>query len=188
MTAVFLIDDDVAVLSAVSLLLRRADFEVHPFSNALDYLKVAPSLPMGVLVTDVRMPELDGLELLRRRQDARMQKGPVVVMTGHADVPMAVEAMRLGAFDIIEKPFDPALMVSIVKAAALSFTPAPETLGLTLRERQIANAVCQGQTSKQIALDLGLSHRTVEVFRARILKKTGAANAAALAALLKLKG
>lgn len=188
MTPVFLIDDDVAVLSAVSLLLRRAEFEVHPFSSALDYLKVAPSLPMGVLVTDVRMPELDGLELLRLRQDARMQKGPVVVMTGHADVPMAVEAMRLGAFDIIEKPFDPASMVSIVKAAALSLASSPETLGLTSRERQIANAVCQGQTSKQIALDLGLSHRTVEVFRARILKKTGAANAAALAALLKLNG
>jgi DNA-binding NarL/FixJ family response regulator len=79
-------------------------------------------------------------------------------------------------------------MVSIVRAAALSLTSTPETLGLTLRERQIANAVCQGQTSKEIALDLGLSHRTVEVFRARILKKTGAANAAALAALLKLKG
>ena len=185
MTPVFLIDDDLAVLSAVSLLLRRAGFDVHPFADAVSYLKVAPSLPSGVLVTDVRMPEMDGLELLRRRADAGARPGPVVVITGHADVRMAVEAMRLGAFDLVEKPFDPVALVQVVKAAASGLVTNSDALGLTQRERQVAEAVCKGQTSKEIAVDLGLSHRTVEVFRARVLRKTGSANAAALAARLR---
>lgn len=185
--AVILIDDDSAVLASLKLLFRQAGFDAHAFSSGKEYLRVAGSLPKGVLVTDVRMPEMDGLELMRRRSEMGVQD-PVVVISGHADVPIAVEAMRLGAYDLVEKPFDPSRLITVVTEAAEQLTQSSDSqFGLTARERQVVDGLVRGQTSKEIARDLGISPRTVEVFRARILKKTGANNTAALVALVAAK-
>jgi len=187
---VHVIDDDSAVRDSLAFLLGAAEFEVRTYDSALAFLSVAPTLEAGCILTDVRMPELDGLALQRRLNEARIGL-PVIVMTGHADVPIAVAALKAGARDFLEKPFDDERLISAVKAALLASRQARHAAaaaadinarlaGLTPREREVLDLLVAGNPNKTIAYDLGSSPRTVEVHRARIMEKMGARSLAEL--------
>lgn len=187
---VHLIDDDAAVRDAVSLLLRAEGFKVNAYESALAFLKAVINEPEGCVVTDVRMPEMNGIELIAKMKEKRLAI-PVVVLTAHADVPLAVEAMKLGAIDLLEKPFeDEALLAAI--SAALQRRSADENrsreiveikqrlASLTRREHEILAGLMKGSSNKVIAHDLGISTRTAEVHRANIMAKMRAGNLAEL--------
>jgi two-component system, LuxR family, response regulator FixJ len=181
---VHVIDDDEAVRDSLRLLLESAGFAVRTYAAASSFLAVAGEKPDGCVVTDVRMPEMDGLELQRRLSGlgARM---PVIVMTGHGDVPIAVEAMKAGAVDFLEKPFGDEQLLSAVQSAlevsqqaqqeqaAVAATQA-RLASLTPREREVLDQLVLGKANKVIAYDLGASPRTIEVHRARVMEKMGA--------------
>jgi two-component system response regulator FixJ len=176
---VVVIDDDEAVLDSLRALLEAEGFDVDTFDRAGAFLKRFEGAPPGCLVTDVRMPDMDGLELLQALS-ARGPLPPVIVITGHGDVPMAVQAMKLGARDFLEKPFDPhALLVSIrdalTAAARRAATTDPEIWRrlelLTPREREVLEQLVIGRSNKAIARELAISPRTVEIHRARVMEK-----------------
>jgi len=181
---VHLIDDDEDVRRAVSFLLGTAGMAVRVYESASAFLDQDMSQLTGCVVSDVRMPGIDGLELLRRLR-ARGVALPVVIMTGHADVPMAVEAMKSGAADFIEKPFSGEALLLAVKAVAARRNPKSDgnsahvrarLESLTPREAQVLEGLLAGQPNKTIAFDLGLSPRTVEVHRANVMSKMGASS------------
>ncbi|CAJ0880355.1 Transcriptional regulatory protein FixJ [freshwater sediment metagenome] len=187
---VHLIDDDAAVRDAVGLLLRTEGFKVAPYDSALAFLKAAATRAEGCVVTDVRMPEMNGIELIAKMKDERISI-PVVVLTAHADVPLAVEAMKLGAADLLEKPFEDEALIAAVNAA-LERRDAEENrsresheiknrlASLTKRENEILAGLMKGLSNKVIAHDLGISIRTAEVHRANIMAKMRAGNLAEL--------
>ncbi|WP_457797797.1 response regulator FixJ [Methylocystis sp. S23] len=187
---VHVIDDDAAVRDAVGLLLSTEGFKVHTYASALAFLKVDAAHRDGCVVTDVRMPEMNGIELIARMKEARITN-PVIVLTAHADVPLAVEAMKLGAVDLLEKPFEDAALLAAVDAA-LERRDAEETrsresaaiksrlASLTRRENEILAGLLKGLSNKVIAHDLGISIRTAEVHRANIMAKMRAGNLAEL--------
>jgi two-component system response regulator FixJ len=188
---VHLIDDDEDVRRALAFLLGTAGLAVKVYESASDFLDRHDAPVTGCIVTDVRMPEIDGLELLRRLREKHVAV-PVIVMTGHADVPMAVDAMKNGAVDFIEKPFaDDVLLDAIARAFKLAETPAPgrdaaareRFAALSYRERQVLSGLLAGLPNKTIAYDLGLSPRTVEVHRANVMTKTGVASLSELVRL-----
>lgn len=183
-TPVIVVDDDEAVRDSLAALLRDAGHPVSIFPDAESLLDQIGDLPFGPLVTDVRMPGLSGIDLIRRLHEVGQAARPVIVITGHADVPLAVEAMRAGARDFLEKPFEPEALLLAVKAAA-GVTEHGAAGAFTARERQVSAGLARGLTSKQIAMEMGISYRTVEVFRARLLKKAGVSNTAALVALIR---
>jgi two-component system response regulator FixJ len=178
---VFLVDDDNAYRRSLRFLLEAADLAVEDFVSAPDFLDAYDPQRPGCLLLDVRMPQMSGLELqeqLRRRQLSL----PIIFITGHGNVPMSVKAMKGGAMDFIEKPFDGQMLVDRIKQAFLQdakqrqHRARVEEIGrlcarLTGREREVMELVVAGQTNKQIAASLNLSHRTVEVHRARIMDK-----------------
>ena len=181
---VHVVDDDAAVRDSLRLLLESADLSVRTYESAAAFLTAVPDLGIGCVLTDVRMPELDGLELQRRLTQLGVRM-PVIIMTGHGDVPIAVEAMKAGAADFLEKPFDDAhLMEAIASALAASRRAGDEAAAtaqiaarlasLTPREREVLDRLVAGQPNKTIAYDLGSSPRTVEVHRARVMEKMGA--------------
>ena len=181
---VHLIDDDEAVRQAVAFLLTSAGLAVRVHESAVAFLDVLPGLQPGCIVSDVRMPGMDGLEL-QRRLKSQGAKLPMIIMTGHADVSLAVEAMKAGAVDFIEKPFDDELMLSAIRAALdlydkTGYREAEVTQtqiklrSLSSREREVLDGLLTGHPNKTIAYDLGLSARTVEVHRANVMKKTQA--------------
>jgi two-component system response regulator FixJ len=187
---VHLIDDDVAVRDAVSLLLRAEGFMVNTYESALAFLKAAINETEGCVITDVRMPEMNGIELITKMKEERLAI-PVIVLTAHADVPLAVEAMKLGAIDLLEKPFeDEALLAAI--STALQRRNADENRSreilenknrlatLTRREHEILSGLLKGASNKVIAHELGISTRTAEVHRANIMTKMRAGNLAEL--------
>jgi two-component system, LuxR family, response regulator FixJ len=187
---VYVVDDDAAVRDSVSLLLDARGLTVQTFASAGEFLDAATALAPGCVVTDLRMPEIDGLELLRRVRE-RHPVLPVVVMTAHGEVPRAVQALKLGAVDFIEKPFP-------VEALLNAVLPALEAIGearhfndetariadrlslLTQREREVMDELIAGHQNKVIAYHLGISPRTVEVHRARVMEKMGARSLSAL--------
>lgn len=190
---VFIVDDDEAVRSSLRLLLKSVGLVPSALASAREFLdKYDPAQP-GCLVLDVRMPQMSGLEL----QEQLNLKGavlPVIFITGHGDVPMAVEAMQAGAFDFLQKPFrDQDLIDRIQRAldkdrtnrAALNErTFIRERLqSLTPREREVLAMVTSGKANKIMAADLGVSQRTVEIHRARVMEKM---NAASLAQLVRM--
>ena len=187
---VFIVDDDEAVRSSLRLLLKSVGLVPNALGSAREFVeKYEPAQP-GCLVLDVRMPEMSGLELQEQlnRQGAVI---PVIFITGHGDVPMAVEAMQAGAFDFLQKPFrDQDLIDRIQKAlekdranrAVLTErTLIRERLeSLTPREREVLTMVSSGKPNKIMAADLGVSQRTVEIHRARVMEKMGASSLAQL--------
>ena len=183
---VYVVDDDEAVRDSLSVLLETWRYTVATFASARDFLAVAPTLRPGVLVADIRMPEMDGLELQQRLIDHSLRY-PLIVITGHGDVPLAVRAMKAGAVDFIEKPFAPEVMLDSVGTAfdrltrretaaedPAAATAAARVAELSPREREVLQGLLSGLPNKSIAADLGISPRTVEIHRARVMDKMGA--------------
>jgi two-component system response regulator FixJ len=177
--SVVIIDDDEAVLDSLRVLLEAEGFDVQTFERASTFLQRFEGKLPRCLVTDVRMPGMDGLELLQALS-ARGPLPPVIVITGHGEVPMAVQAMKLGARDFLEKPFDPnALLASVRDAlttpARLAATTDPDIHRrlelLTPREREVLEQLVIGRSNKGIARELAISPRTVEIHRARVMEK-----------------
>lgn len=189
-TVVHIVDDEEVVRNSLAFLLQTSGFAVRVHETATDFLKLAPTISNGCLITDLRMPDMDGVELLRRLRAAGALL-PAIVITGHGDVQMAVEAMKNGALDFIEKPFaDDVLIDSIARAVnraaeqhhSLAATEQLRSRLDTLseRERQVLGGVVAGQANKTIAFNLGISPRTVEVYRAGLMAKMQAKSLADL--------
>jgi two-component system, LuxR family, response regulator FixJ len=194
---VHIIDDDDDARDSLAFLLSTEDLTVETYASAQAFLTVARSVA-GVVITDVRMPEMDGLELIRRL-DALGVALPIIVITGHADVPLAVEAMKAGVLDFIEKPYDDDIMLGAVRAALarLGETQAREgeraefrrrIEALTQRERQVMDGLVLGKANKVIAYDLDISQRTVEIYRAHVMTKTQARSLSELVRMAMLAG
>lgn len=178
---VFVIDDDEAVASSLTFLLRAEGLVSRSFSNARAFLDQLDKAQTGCIVTDVRMPGMDGIALV----DALAEIGcpmPIIMITGHADVALAVRAMKAGVSDFIEKPFESEAMLAAVRRAlenadrrgnqeALRTAILRRQDLLTLRERAVMTRVADGLSSKQIAAELGISYRTVEIYRASVMSK-----------------
>src|SRR6202035_3392381 len=157
---VYVIDDDEAVRDSLDFLLGSADFHVTLFKSALDFLNALPSIEFGCVVSDVRMPDIDGIELLKRLKTGSMF--PVVIMTGHGDVPLAVEAMKLGAVDFLEKPFEDDRLIGMIETALKQAEPGvlseavvseiqSRIASLSPRERQVMDGLIAGLSNKLIA-------------------------------------
>lgn len=181
---VHVIDDDAAVRDSLAFLLETADLTARTYDSATSFLDALPDLEHGCIVTDVRMPVMNGVELVRRLKELGVPD-PVIVITGHADVPLAVEAMKAGVVDFIEKPFDDDALLRAIRSAlaragadaekAAERTHTLERLHLlSARERQVLEGLVAGNANKAIAFDLGISARTVEVYRANVMAKMGA--------------
>ena len=187
---IHLVDDDDAVRDSLLFLLESASFEARAYATAEAFLEVAQGLSGGVLVTDVRMPGMNGLELVNQLKEVGFSL-PIIMMTGHGDVPLAVEAMKAGVVDFIEKPFDDELLIKSIEAALAKANAGlgedENTRALRLRfealsprERDVLQGVVAGKANKIIAYDLGISPRTVEVYRAGLMSKTGAGSVSEL--------
>jgi two-component system, LuxR family, response regulator FixJ len=183
---VYVIDDDAAMRDSLDFLLSSAGFSVRLFDSAQVFLDQLTSLESGCIVTDIRMPGIDGMELLRQLNSGT-HRLPVIVMTGHGDVPLAVEAMKLGALDFLEKPFEDDRLIGMIETAlsqndngakreALSADMAARVASLSQRERQVMQGLVAGKSNKVIARDNDISPRTVEVYRANVMTKMQADN------------
>jgi two-component system, LuxR family, response regulator FixJ len=181
---VHLIDDDEGVRQAVAFLLTSSGFAVRVYESAVAFLDALGSVQPGCVVTDVRMPGMDGLAL-QRELNIRDIRLPVIVMTGHGDVPLAVEAMKAGAVDFIEKPFNDEALLSSIRAAIDRHTRDAQRgneitaikaklASLSPREREVLDGLIAGLPNKTIAYDLKISARTVEVHRANLMARMGA--------------
>jgi two-component system response regulator FixJ len=178
---VHIIDDDEGLRESLAFLLRSAAFEVKSFESAKAFLDVLPHAAPGCIITDVRMPDISGIELLRRLKELKIGV-PVIVITGHGDIALAVEAMKIGAADFFEKPFDDDLLVASVRAV-LRQREGQTKRGaeraeiehristLSRREKDVLTGLIEGRANKQIAFDLGISPRTVEIYRANLMNK-----------------
>ncbi|WP_445678695.1 response regulator FixJ [Radicibacter daui] len=178
---VHVVDDEEAVRKSLAFLLTMSGLAVKMHESAAAFLAAAPGIPPGVLVTDLRMPDMNGVELLSALRDAGAMM-PAIVVTGHADVPMAVAAMKAGALDFIEKPYSDEVLIAAIQRAAAEIetaSPAGEDTAAILgkiaqlsdRERQVLSAVVTGLPNKTIAYNLDISPRTVEVHRANVMAK-----------------
>ena len=179
---VYVVDDDDAVRNAVRLLFRTADLEVETFPSAAAFLAQADLERRCCLLLDIRMPGMTGSDLHDELR-GRGVRAPVIFITGHGDIPMAVEAMRKGAYDFIEKPFDDEQLLGQVLNALEEFVEAPEPVSLPIlsaRQRAVLDRVLAGKPNRQIAGELAISLKTVEFHRARIMQKFGVRTAAEL--------
>ena len=180
---VHLVDDEDAIRRSVGFMLKTAGFVVRPFATGVELLRQARSLEPGCILLDIRMPEMDGLEVLSALNDRGFAL-PVVIMTGHGDISLAVRAMKAGAVDFIEKPFEKSVLLAALDQAFARLRKAErgrtqereaETriAALTPREREVLAGLARGYPNKTIAHDLGLSPRTVEIHRANLMQKLG---------------
>lgn len=178
---VHVVDDDPAMRDSLAFLLDCAGLEARTYDSAVAFLESAEALAPGCIVTDVRMPGLSGLELVEKLKERAIAE-PVIVITGHGDVPLAVQAMKAGVFDFIEKPFDDELFLTAVRAAlarggerreeeAERRRVAGRIEALSARERDVLQGLVEGKANKIIAFDLGISARTVEIYRANLMTK-----------------
>jgi two-component system response regulator FixJ len=181
---IYVIDDDDAVRQSIEFLLKTVGIAVRGFESAAAFLDVLPEINSGCVVTDVRMPGMTGIELLQHTREVRPDL-PVIVITGHGDVPLAVEAMKLGAADFIEKPFDDDQLITSVRGALNQGADSAKRkaevadvhaklAALSNRERQVLEGLVAGKANKVIAFDLGISPRTVEIYRANLMTKMAA--------------
>jgi two-component system CheB/CheR fusion protein len=197
-STLFVIDDDGNFREGIRSLFEEAGHTVEDFASCEAFLDAYPSRPQGCLLVDAYLPDMQGLELLQllKPDDGRL---PVIMVTGHSDVRMAVQAMKCGARDFIEKPFDQGELLASVNRALEQSQDATKlsvwrsdaaqvVSRLTQRQRQIMELVLAGHPSKNIAADLNLSQRTVENHRAQIMRKTGAKSLPALARLALAAG
>lgn len=195
---VHVIDDDDAVRESLSFVLDSAGLTARTYESAAAFLAAIQAGVSGCIVTDVRMPEMNGLELVRKLQ--AMGVGlPVIVITGHGDVPLAVEAMKAGVLDFLEKPFDDDVFLSAVNSAldagVRNIQAEAERArfqamlsSLSPREAEVLRGVIDGKSNKLIARELGISPRTVEVYRAHVMSKTGCAGLSELVRMAILAG
>jgi two-component system response regulator FixJ len=178
---VHVIDDDDAARDSLAFLLRTAALNVRTYDSALAFLPAIQAQPQGCIVTDVRMPDMSGIDLLRRLRELNIDL-PVIVITGHGDIPLAVEAMKSGAVEFLEKPFDDDVMLAAIRSAlgrsreldsraAEKAEITQRLASLSQRERQVLDGLVAGLPNKTIAYDLGISPRTVEVYRANLMTK-----------------
>jgi two-component system response regulator FixJ len=187
---VYVIDDDPAMRDSLDFLLGSAGFNVRIFESAVSFLDLLPELSFGCIVSDVRMPHVDGIELLHQLK-AGGKKLPIIIMTGHGDIPLAVEAMKLGALDFLEKPFEDERLIAMINVAlrqqvndvhnetvAAELAARIETL--SPRERQVMDGLVAGLSNKLIAREHGISPRTIEVYRANVMTKMQAGSVSEL--------
>ena len=195
---VHVIDDDEAMRELLAFLLSAVGMEVRTYESALEFLDVAPNVEAGCVITDVRMPGLSGVDLLRRLRELKLGI-PVIVITGHGDVPLAVEAMKIGALDFLEKPFDDEVLLASVRSALNQLdqdqkrqaerTEIERRLAaLSNRERDVLEGLVSGHANKQIAYDLGISPRTIEIYRANLMTKMQAASLSDLVRMALIAG
>ncbi len=195
---VYVIDDDEAVRDSLRFLLNTAGLAAQTYESATSFLNHLPRVKAGCIVTDVRMPGLSGLDLLRRLKELHSAV-PVIVITGHGDVPLAVEAMKSGAADFLEKPFDDEALLAAVNVAlrdqGASAKRDADRVGvmdrlatLTARERQVLEGLVAGHPNKTIAFDHGISPRTVEIYRANVMSKMQAASLSDLVRMALIAG
>ena len=179
--SVHVIDDDEAARDSLAFLLGTAKLGVKTYESATAFLKVAAGIHSGCIITDVRMPDINGIELMRRLKDLNIGL-PVIVVTGHGDIAMAVEAMKIGATDFLEKPFDDEAILAAVHSAlnkqdsenkrqAERAEINSRLAALSNRERDVLEGLVTGLANKQIAFNLGISPRTVEIYRANLMTK-----------------
>jgi two-component system response regulator FixJ len=195
---VYVIDDDEAMRDSLDFLLSSADFQVTLFESAHHFLDAVSGVGFGCIVSDVRMPGIDGIELLKRLK-ASHSTLPVVIMTGHGDVPLAVEAMKLGAVDFLEKPFEDDRLIGMIDAAlrraessaqseAVTADIAARIATLSPRERQVMDGLIAGLSNKMIARNYDISPRTIEVYRANVMTKMQAGSLSELVRLAMRAG
>ena len=195
---VYVIDDDEAMRDSLDFLLGAADFHVTLFESAQHFLDALPDASFGCVVSDVRMPGIDGIEMLKRLKASR-STFPVVIMTGHGDVPLAVEAMKLGAVDFLEKPFEDDRLIGMIDIAlkqarsgaqteAVTVEIAARIASLSPRERQVMEGLIAGLSNKLIAREYDISPRTIEVYRANVMTKMQAGSLSELVRLAMRAG
>ena len=177
---IHVIDDDDAARDSLVFLLEASDYRVQAYESAVAFIDSSPDTDGSCIVTDLRMPKMDGIGLLRELR-ARSNNCPVIVTTGHADIPLAIEAIAIGAFDFIEKPFDADVLLAALRSAldpdGASATAQTRTevldrvATLSSRERQVFDRMALGRSNRAIAHELGYTERVVEVHRANVLTK-----------------
>lgn len=195
---IHVIDDDDAVRDSISFLLEANGLNVRVHSSGSDFLAALPQENIGCIVSDIRMPGVSGIDVLARLREGGIEI-PVIIMTGHGDVPLAVEAMKLGAFDFLEKPFDDEVLLTSVRSA-LDRTLTKKESGaakaethrrvdlLTGRERDVLAGLVTGHPNKIIAFNLNISPRTVEIYRANIMTKMQAGSLSELVRMIITSG
>lgn len=195
---VYVIDDDEAARHSLEFLLDCADIRVRSFASADAFLTASPPLSGACVVTDVRMPGRSGIELVEEMK-RRGANAPVIVITGHADVPLAIQAMHAGVADFIEKPFDDDMMLAAIRKALADQAGEAAALAehqvlleriasLSGREREVMEGLARGDANKAIAFDLGISARTVEVYRANVMLKMQAKTLSDLVRMVTVAG
>jgi two-component system, LuxR family, response regulator FixJ len=192
------IDDDEAMRDSLAFLLDAAGMSAKTYESAVAFLEGVEGLAPGCIVTDVRMPEMSGLDLVRRLRELNAPH-PIIVITGHGDVPLAVEAMKAGVVDFLEKPFDDEALLAAIRSALAGPGRTEQhneersrfeamLAQLSPRESEVLRGVVAGKPNKIIAYELGISPRTVEVYRANVMTKTGAGSLSELVRMALLAG
>jgi two-component system response regulator FixJ len=195
---VHVIDDDEAARDSLAFMLGTAKIDVKTYDSATAFLAVASNVKSGCIITDVRMPEISGIDLLRRLKELKIGV-PVIVVTGHGDVPLAVEAMKIGAAEFLEKPFDDEVLLNAVRSAlnkqntdskrqAERADIDSRLAALSNRERDVLQGLVSGLANKQIAFNLGISPRTVEIYRANLMTKMQASSLSDLVRMALVAG
>ncbi|MEO5808488.1 MAG: response regulator FixJ [Sphingomicrobium sp.] len=193
---VHVIDDDEAARQSLEFLLDCGGFAVRSYESAAEFLKGVPTMEHGCIITDVRMPEMSGVDLIGRLKTLAVPD-PVIVITGHADVPLAIQAMKAGVADFLEKPFSDDAILGAVRSALARRTDVNQAKAerdrfidllktLSQREREVLNGLVEGLANKVIAFDLGISARTVEVYRANVMTKMKAGSLSELVRMVTI--